>query len=139
MKKIFFTLFIVFGVAAINVSAQNVTETTEQKSVTSTEDVPQIGHDKLYDDYQILSQQLAKTNRCIDKYARQSLTGELLMIGGSVLCSTSIFMKNDGVQTLTSLSGAALVISGYIVKLTAYNKIKSTSLQYDGLKLTYNF
>ena len=72
----------------------------------------------------------------MDKYARQSLTGELLAIGGGALLGMTPFVNED-TAVLFTLLGTSATLAGCIVRLTAYNNLKSSRLKYDGFKVTY--
>ena len=97
---------------------------------------PKLGTDELYAEYEAISSQLAKTNYYLDKYARQSLTGEVMIIAGSMMLGMAPFINED-TAVLFTLLGTGIGVAGYVVKLTAYNNIKSSRIKYDGFKVSY--
>lgn len=90
----------------------------------------------MYAEYEAISGQLAKTNYYLDKYARQSLTGEVMIIAGSMMLGMAPFINED-TAVLFTLLGTGIGVAGYVVKLTAYNNIKSSRIKYDGFKVSY--
>lgn len=139
MKKLFLLLFMALSFAGMSQSNYIVVEGSgsdkENLSKESTSN-PKLGADELYAEYEAVSGQLAKTNYYLDKYARQSLTGELLAIGGGALLGIAPFVNED-TAVLFTLLGTSATLAGCIVRLTAYNNLKSSRLKYDGFKVSY--
>jgi hypothetical protein len=137
MKRLLVILFLAFsyiGIAQndyVIVDKQNSGETSELQST------PKLGYDKLAAEYEATSMQLAKTNYYLDKYARQALSGDILIIAGSVFTSMAAFCGSVDTALLCTVVGLGAGITGYVMKLSAYNHIQSNRLKYDGFKVTY--
>lgn len=139
MKKLFLLLLLVLSFSGMAQSGYIVIEghnSDKERSLNEQQTTPQLGIDELYAEYEAVSGQLAKTNFYLDKYARQSLTGEILALAGTTLLVASPFVNED-TAVLFTLLGTGIGVAGYVVRLTAYNNLKSNRIQYDGFKVSY--
>lgn len=141
MKKLFAILFFL-GISYVGMSQSNNIVAGEgnanKENVQQLQQSnPKLGADNLYADYEAMSMQLAKTNYYLDKYSRQALTGDILIIAGSVFTSMTAFCESLDTALLCTVAGLGTGVAGYIMKLTAYNHIQSNRLKYDGFKVTY--
>lgn len=140
MKRLLVILFLAFSYASI---AQNESMVTDNQNNVTTDSAtiqkvtPKLGADNLYSEYETTSMQLAKTNYYLDKYASQALAGDLLIIGGSVLTSCAAFFTDYDTASFCAIMGIGVGVAGYIMKLSAYNNLRSYRLKYDGFKVTY--
>lgn len=137
MKKLFLLIFMVLSFAGMSQSNYIVVKNSDQDNIQKEQSSnPKLGTDELYAEYEATSSQLAKTNYYLDKYARQSLTGEVMIIAGSMMLGMAPFINED-TAVLFTLLGTGIGVAGYVVKLTAYNNIKSSRIKYDGFKVSY--
>lgn len=139
MKKLFLLLLLVLSFSGMAQSGYIVIEghnSDKERSLKEQQTTPQLGVDELYAEYEAVSGQLAKMNFYLDKYARQSLTGEILALAGTTLLVASPFVNED-TAVLFTLLGTGIGVAGYVVRLTAYNNLKSNRIQYDGFKVSY--
>ena len=140
MKRLLVILFLAFSYVGI---AQNESMVTDNQNNVTTDSAtiqkvtPKLGADKLYTDYEAISMQLAKTNYYLDKYSRQALTGDVLIIAGSVFTSMAALCGSVDTALLCTIAGLGTGIAGYILKLSAYNKLNSSRIKYDGFKVSY--
>lgn len=137
MKKLFLLIFMALSFAGMSQSNYIVVKNSDKDNVQKEQSSnPKLGTDELYAEYEAISGQLAKTNYYLDKYARQSLTGEVMIIAGSMMLGMAPFINEDTAFLFTFL-GTGIGVAGYVVKLTAYNNIKSSRIKYDGFKVSY--
>ena len=137
MKKLFLLIFLALSFAGMSQSGYIVAVSSDKNNAQKEQSSdPKLGVDELYAEYEAMSNQLAKTNYYLDKYARQSLTGEVMIIAGSMMLGMAPYINED-TAVLFTLLGTGIGVAGYVVKLTAYNNIKSSRIKYDGFKVTY--
>ncbi|MBQ8222695.1 MAG: hypothetical protein IJZ87_05035 [Bacteroidales bacterium] len=137
MKKLFLLIFMALSFAGMSQSNYIVVKNSDKDNIQKEQSAnPKLGTDELYAEYEAISSQLAKTNYYLDKYARQSLTGEVMIIAGSMMLGMAPFINED-TAVLFTLLGTGIGVAGYVVKLTAYNNIKSSRIKYDGFKVSY--
>ena len=141
MKKLFAILFLL-GISYVGMSQSKYIvvgeENAGKENVQQVQQAnPKLGDDNLYSEYEAMSMQLAKTNYYLDKYSRQALTGDVLIIAGSVFTSMAAFCESLDSALLCTVAGLGTGIAGYIVKLSAYNNLNSSRVKYDGFKVSY--
>ena len=98
MKKLFAILFLL-GISYVGMSQSKYIvvgeENAGKENVQQVQQAnPKLGDDNLYSEYEAMSMQLAKTNYYLDKYSRQALTGDVLIIAGSVFTSMAAFCES---------------------------------------------
>ena len=142
MRKLFVILsFLIFSVVGM---AQNDFTIVERQNSDNEafkkehQANAKLGYDDLYSEYETISMQLAKTNYYLDKYSRQALAGDVMIIVGSVFTSLAAFCESYDTAILCTVGGLTTGIAGYIMKLSAYNHLQSSRIRYDGFKVTYS-
>ena len=75
----------------------------------------------------------------IDKFRKTAITGEIIMIGGGVLATSSMFFDNPQGAKAAMICGSLIGVAGYITRLCAYSHLKPKYVSFSPYGVVYSF